>query len=98
MSYTYAAPLASKDHLDGDLHAAGAGAPTQFSDPDAADAVSEHVTAIHEAAMRLAEVVGRPEDNVSVHVSGHANPGHGPRDGYADEMITLTVTAKPASE
>lgn len=48
------------------------------------------------AAELLARAVGRPGDEMTVEFSGHANPGHGPREGYADEYIVVRVTARPA--
>lgn len=48
------------------------------------------------AAELLARAVGRPGDEVTVEFSGHANPGHGPREGSADEYIVVRVTARPA--
>jgi hypothetical protein len=50
-----------------------------------------------EAARALAQVVGRPDDLVQVSLTGHANPSHAPRQGWADEMVTVTVSARPAS-
>ena len=46
----------------------------------------------------LALAVGRPGDHVTIAVSGHANPGHAPASGYAEETVTITVTAVPRSE
>jgi len=51
-----------------------------------------------EAARSLAKVVGRPTDRVVVTMSGHANPDHAPRSGWANECITVSVTACPPAE
>jgi hypothetical protein len=51
-----------------------------------------------EAAKALAAVVGRPSDAVIVTLNGHANPDHGPRAGWANETITVSVSAIPASD
>lgn len=50
------------------------------------------------AAQLLAKVVGRPGDEVSVALSGHANPHHGPRQGWANETVIVTVSARPKAE
>jgi hypothetical protein len=50
------------------------------------------------AAGVLAQAVGRPDDDIRVTVSGHANPEHGPRDGWASEMITVSVSARPKQD
>jgi hypothetical protein len=48
-----------------------------------------------EVAKALAEVVGRPGDKVIVTLSGHANPDHGQREGWANEVVTVCVYAIP---
>lgn len=51
-----------------------------------------------EAAKKLAEAVGRPGDDVRITLSGHANPDHAPRPGWAEEMITVSVSARPREQ
>ncbi len=34
-----------------------------------------------------------PNGNVNVTLSGHANPGHKPRQGWANDMVHMTVTS-----
>lgn len=58
---------------------------------------AEQFQAAVDAAKALARVVGRDGDEVIVTMSGHANPGHGPREGWANEMISVTVSARPAA-
>lgn len=48
-----------------------------------------------EAAALLARACGRPGDQVYVSLSGHANLDHAPAAGWADELITVTVSAAP---
>lgn len=55
----------------------------------------EQFAAALAAAKELARVVGRPEDDVHISLTGHANPGHGPRSGWAEEMVSVTVSARP---
>lgn len=96
MSYSFTIPATSWDRLDSDLTKAGEGAPTQSTDPDAERAVADHVAAIKTAVIALAAVVGRHEDALEIVVNGHANPDHRPRDGFGDEVVTVTVRAHPA--
>lgn len=56
---------------------------------------AEQLTAAREALAALVGAVGRPGDKVVVTLSGHANPGHAPRPGWANECITVQVTAVP---
>lgn len=35
--------------------------------------------------------VGSPSHTFSVAMSGHSNPGHGPREGFANDVVTVTV-------
>lgn len=53
--------------------------------------VRDHFTAIVDAVTSLLRFVGRDDDTVRVTISGHANPGHAPADGYADEFIRVLV-------
>ena len=73
-----------------------------FKAPTLSDVVEveqgEQVAAAVEAAKLLVAVVGRPEDQVIVVLNGHANPGHGPRAGWSDETITISVSAVPKTE
>lgn len=73
----------------------------ELDEPPLSDVVEAEQRAQFEAAVEaakaLAEVVGRPGDAVFVTLSGHANPGHGPRDGWAHEQISITVVARPAN-
>lgn len=58
----------------------------------------QQFTAAMNAVRALVDAVGRPEDEVSVSLMGHANPGHGPREGWANETITITVRAHPPGD
>jgi hypothetical protein len=55
----------------------------------------EQFAAALEAAKLLAKTVGRPDDAVLVTLNGHANPEHGPRPGWSNETITVSVSAVP---
>jgi hypothetical protein len=65
---------------------------------DVFDEQSDQFEAAVDAARALAKAVGRPEDEVYVTLSGHANPEHGPRPGWADEMITVSISARPKAD
>jgi hypothetical protein len=72
------------------------------ADPTLSDAVEseqrEQLDVATQAARALARVVGRPGDHVRVSLTGHANPEHAPRDGWANEMITVSVSAHPSTD
>jgi hypothetical protein len=51
----------------------------------------EQVAAAKAAAKWMLGATGRDNDDVSISLYGHANPDHGPRDGYSNETITVTV-------
>lgn len=55
------------------------------------DEIREHLKAATDAASELASAVGLPSDLLRVTIGGHANPGHGPTEGWADEMITVSI-------
>lgn len=66
----------------------------QLSDNVEAEQRQQFEAAV-QAAKALAEVVGRPGDEVIVTISGHANPDHAPRPGWANETVTVSVSATP---
>lgn len=52
----------------------------------------EHLAACAAGAVGQASVTGRHTDEVTVTISGHANPGHAPAEGWANEMTQVTVS------
>lgn len=89
-SFTVAAPRGElRTKLD------EAVAVVERSDTDADEERREHLVAALGCVHDLVDAVGRSDDDVFVSVSGHANPDHAPRGGWADEVITINVTAKP---
>ena len=55
-----------------------------------------------EAALNMAriawlrKVVG--DGNINVTLSGHANPGHKPRQGWANDLVTVSVSSAVRAE
>jgi hypothetical protein len=35
--------------------------------------------------------IGPPSHRFSATLTGHANPGHGPREGWANDIVTISV-------
>jgi hypothetical protein len=35
--------------------------------------------------------IGPPSHRFGATLSGHANPGHGPRDGFANDVVTVSI-------
>jgi hypothetical protein len=58
----------------------------------------DHKDAIQKAVTELLKVVGVPEDQVMINISGHANPGHVSLDGFADELIQISVYTSPVKK
>lgn len=56
----------------------------------------EQFEAAKEAVSILVSAIGRDNDQVTVSMSGHANPDHAPHEAFADETISITVSARPA--
>lgn len=73
----------------------------RYSDEDAAiKAMDEQFDAALEAArvlLRLGGFIPDPrtgsQGNVNVTFSGHANPGHLPRRGWANDVVTVSVSS-----
>lgn len=64
---------------------------------EAADERTDHLTAALVVLDRMLEAVGRPEDDVIVSIIGHANPDHAPAEDWANEQLTISVTARPVT-
>jgi hypothetical protein len=64
------------------------------SDNQPTTEVTDHLTAAKQAIATLAAAIGRPDDELVVTISGHANPDHAPRDGWADEFISISVSVR----
>jgi len=63
-----------------------------YSDGNAVfSAMDEQFGAALESLRPLLGVVG--EGRVNVALSGHANPGHKPRQGWGNDMVHVTVTS-----
>jgi len=93
MSWSASTPDAIAKDSDFDAGIAG----TVQQHPDGVTAAyNEQLAAAIEAAKTLAAAVGRPDDHVHLHLSGHANPEHAPYEGWSDETITITVSMRPA--
>lgn len=59
---------------------------------------ADHIDGIVHAAETLVSYMSRSEGSepdVRVVVTGHANPGHLPREGYSDEHITISIGVLP---
>ncbi len=59
-------------------------------------AMEEQFKTAVDAARSLLPTVG--EGNVNVTLSGHANPGHRPRAGYANDLVTVSVSSAAPKE
>jgi hypothetical protein len=74
---------------------------TRYSDEDAVfPAMDEQFDAAMEATRALVKHAVVGAGNVNVTLSGHANPGHRPRKGWANDQVTVSVSsaATPSKE
>jgi hypothetical protein len=57
------------------------------------EATIEQIHAAVAAAKSLAAsgVIGPPSRRFGATLSGHANPGHGPRGGFANDTVTVSI-------
>ncbi len=77
-----------------DLYRAGVSA-----EPETLTAMDEQVSAAIDAveALLSSGVVGT-EGDVHLTLSGHANPGHKPREGYANDFLAVNVASAARRE
>lgn len=52
---------------------------------------TELVNAASEAVRLVAAALGEKWSSASISISGHANPGHGPKEGWANDCLTISV-------
>jgi hypothetical protein len=79
----------------GDVEAAVADAAARYDltfAGDAADTTREVIGKVAALAQAQAEAIGRAGDVIAVSVSGHSNPDHAPRDGWAGETLMISVS------
>jgi hypothetical protein len=98
MSYSFSVPPTAKSHLVDVIVEAGGKSIDNLNhgDEDVAfkAAMVDHLSHIGDAVDGLLECLGTSDDLIAATVSGHANPGHGPHPGYADEYIQVNLTIR----
>lgn len=93
MSYSFGTEQTTKAAIVSDLgHAAEAQA--EQLDPEVRAAFWDHIDEIARALPGLVATVGSDEATVKVAVAGHANPGHGRREGWADEFVQVHISVQ----
>ena len=100
MSYSFSADKSVKSAVV-DAFTRAAAEQREALDPLVQTSFDDHVERLAAALPALVEVTGSDRAAVTVVVSGHANPGHGPREGWADEFVSVAVHAAepvPAAE
>lgn len=99
MSFGFTATITRDDAIRDKVVAAydgpngAGGSPRRFQEengtgPEAADLVQAAAL----AAAVIAIDLGEKWLTANVNVSGHANPGHGARPGWANDFVAVTVT------
>lgn len=80
-------------HPDIESAVADAAARYDLSGNDAPDETRQVLDGVAKLAADAAEVAHiQPGDTVAISISGHANPGHAPREGWANNTVTVSVT------
>lgn len=94
MSYSFSVQGKASE-IAGLVDAESANVTGQQTDQELADAMADHFVAARDSAHRMAMIVGQgfgEDGQLSVSVSGHAHPGHGDSDSWADESMTISVS------
>lgn len=93
MSFSLSIPNGPVDNLAETIDQAIVELPCELT-----DATRETLNAAKDAAVALAAsgVVG--QGTVSGSLSGHANPGHVPTDGWANDCVTISLSCTTARE
>lgn len=97
MSYSISVADTPKSEVRSALLVAAAESVGYLSD-DCRGAAGDHYAKAIEFVDAALATVGSPEAHVSVSVSGHAHEGHGNHPSWADECITVSISAiEPAT-
>lgn len=91
MSYTVPVFTAPRSDLENAAELAFAGYLEQNADLECHDEITDHLNGLTPVISQLAANVGLPEDALDVRVGGHANPDHAPREGWAPEMLSVSI-------
>lgn len=90
MSWSFSVPDGAAEHFE--ANAADAQASYLSGSPTLADEAKDQIAEAVEAAVTLvsAGVVGYGQ--VHATLTGHANPGHKPAPGWANDMVTISLS------
>lgn len=92
MSWSLSGSSTTKDDLRSSIDADAIETQLGYAEQNGvSDEQTAQIDAALEAASTLAKACGLDADSVVIACSGHANPGHGPKEGWADEMISVSV-------
>lgn len=75
-----------------ELRARGPAYASQYDAEETRAEVAEQIEAAVKAATALTNGLGEGVKAVIVNLYGHANPAHQPREGWAPESVTVSVT------
>lgn len=92
MSYSFSTGQVSKADAVAAIDAAADQAIQGIHEPSR-QAAYDHVARLCEQMPFLLACVGSDDAQVTITVSGHANPGHGKYEGWADEMLNVQISA-----
>jgi hypothetical protein len=90
MSYSFELARGPEQDVTGRLRDEAA-KQAQAGEPEFED----HVTRIAKVVDELVRAVGQRGEDVRVRVVGHTNPEHKPREGWAEEFISISVETCP---
>jgi exo-beta-1,3-glucanase (GH17 family) len=99
VSFSFSFVAQTKDSFDSDFESAFEAykAGQASANQPLSDEAVEQIEAAADAAQMLVEVNGWPSEatHYNVTLSGHANPGHAPAQGYANDYVQVSVTQTP---
>ena len=92
MSWSVQAPSQTAATLEGAARQKYEEFVSHRGDDEAGSAADEQFEAALAAARTIVESGAVGESAVRVSLSGHANPGHAKRDGWANDTVTVSIS------
>lgn len=95
MSYSFSAQASMSEDVGAAIDKAYEDSMAGYSDAAATKAIfDEVIPTAKEIALAMLTAVARPEDGVSISISGHHNAGKEPTPGWSDCFMTVTVSQR----
>lgn len=97
MSWNFSVNGVTKENADAALNAAAEGQIDNIMRGDSGEEMMAQAEQSTYAAVAIIESGCLGDGPFLVSLSGHANPGHEPRDGWVNDVVSISISAQRGS-